>query len=177
MQDSGLVRRIDELGRIVIPKEIRRTLRIRSGDAIEINKEGENLVLKKHSPFKDFGRLVESVADILSATLEKECVITDSDRIIHSSKKQGIEKGVLLTAFCNQLMNERKTCLYKSIEEKIPNLYIAEHVNEIKERLFVPIVKDGDCYGLMVISSLNKPLCQEDYSHIDLTLKILLGNL
>ncbi len=177
MQNSGLVRRIDELGRIVIPKEIRRTLRIRSGDAIEINKDGESLILKKHSPFKEFGKMAEQIAQTLSSTIKKECLITDTDRVIYSSKKDLVERGNLLTSFCYQVMLDRKICIYKSNEKKIPNIYLAEQTNMIKERIIAPIVKEGDCHGLMVVSSLNESITKEEYSLIDLTLKILSNNL
>ena len=177
MQNSGLVRRIDELGRIVIPKEIRRTLRIRSGDAIEISKEGETLLLTKHSPFKEYGKLATQIVQTLSTTLKKECLVTDTDRIIYSSKRKDAQIGSLLTSFCNQVMEERKSRLFKSSMQKIPSLYLAEQVDEIKERFIVPIVKDGDCYGLMVISSLDQSITSEEYSLIDLSLKILTNNL
>lgn len=177
MQNSGLVRRIDELGRIVIPKEIRRILRIRSGDAIEISKEGETLILTKHSPFKEFGKMAEQIVRILGSTLKKDCVITDTDKIIYSSKRNDVQTGVLLTSFCNQVMEDRKPQLYKSQEKKIPNLYLAEQVSQIKERFIIPIVKDGDCYGLMVISSIDQAISNEEYSLIDLSLKILTNNL
>ena len=70
MKATGIVRRIDDLGRIVVPKEIRRTLRIREGDALEIftDREGE-IILKKYSPLGEMGNFADQYAESLAQTL------------------------------------------------------------------------------------------------------------
>ena len=82
MKATGIVRRIDDLGRIVIPKEIRRTLRIREGDPLEIftNREGE-IMLKKYSPIGELGEFAASYAESLSHTTGHLICITDKFRI------------------------------------------------------------------------------------------------
>lgn len=76
MKATGIVRRIDDLGRVVIPKEIRRTLRIREGDPLEIftDREGE-IILKKYSPIGEFGMPVKLYAESLSQTMGVQCVL------------------------------------------------------------------------------------------------------
>ena len=73
-------------------------------------------------------------------------------------------------------MNERKPCLFKSNEQKIPVIYIAENVEGITQRMFVPIVKDGDCFGLVVLSAKGGEFSKEEQRLIDYTLKVLTNN-
>ena len=81
MKATGIVRRIDDLGRIVVPKEIRRTLRIREGDALEIftDREGE-IILKKYSPLGEMGNFADQYAESLAQTLGYLVCITDTEQ-------------------------------------------------------------------------------------------------
>ena len=83
MKATGIVRRIDDLGRVVIPKEIRRTLRIREGDPLEIftDREGE-VILKKYSPIGELGTLAKMYAESLAQTLDCTVCITDTDQVV-----------------------------------------------------------------------------------------------
>ena len=86
MRATGIVRRIDDLGRVVVPKEIRRTLRIREGDPLEIftDREGE-IILKKYSPIGELGQFAGEYAESLSQAPGHLVGITDSDHVIASS--------------------------------------------------------------------------------------------
>ena len=83
MKATGIVRRIDDLGRVVIPKEIRRTLRIREGDPLEIftDREGE-IILKKYSPIGELGMFAAQYCESLAQTLNCTVCITDCDQVI-----------------------------------------------------------------------------------------------
>ena len=83
MKATGIVRRIDELGRVVVPKEIRRTLRIREGDPLEIftDREGE-IILKKYSPIGELGMFAQQYAETLAQTSGHTVCITDRDQVI-----------------------------------------------------------------------------------------------
>ena len=83
MKATGIVRRIDDLGRVVIPKEIRRTLRIREGDPLEIytDREGE-VILKKYSPINDLGEFAQEYVESLFETLGTPSLIIDRDEMI-----------------------------------------------------------------------------------------------
>ena len=83
MKATGIVRRIDDLGRVVVPKEIRRTLRIREGDPLEIftDREGE-IILKKYSPIGELGQFAKQYADSLAQTTGNIVAITDKDQFI-----------------------------------------------------------------------------------------------
>ena len=82
MKSIGIVRRIDDLGRVVIPKEIRRTLRIREGDPLEIYVQGDTILLKKYSPVAELGDFAQEYAESLSETLGHIVLIADRDIVI-----------------------------------------------------------------------------------------------
>ena len=86
MRATGIVRRIDELGRVVIPKEIRRTLRIREGDPLEIytDKDGE-VILKKYSPIGEISNFAKDYTESLFRSLGHIACITDKDMIVSAS--------------------------------------------------------------------------------------------
>ena len=98
MKATGIVRRIDDLGRVVIPKEIRRTLRIREGDPLEIFTDREGgVILKKYSPIGELSEFSREYAESLQQTIGNAIIICDKDNIISVSgcpKKEYVEKKV-----------------------------------------------------------------------------------
>ena len=103
MRATGIVRRIDELGRVVIPKEIRRTLRIREGDPLEIytDHDGE-VVLKKYSPIGEIAAIARDYTDSLYRTLGHVALISDRDAVVSASgsaKREYAEKPLLESFF------------------------------------------------------------------------------
>jgi len=108
---TGVVRRIDDLGRIVIPKEIRKTLRIREGDPLEIftDKEGE-IILKKYSPIGELSEFATQYAETLAKTTGHIACITDKDTIIAvagAPKKEYLEKSI--SSEIERLIEDRVT--------------------------------------------------------------------
>jgi len=96
LKATGIVRRIDDLGRVVIPKEIRRTLRIREGDPLEIyvDREGE-VILKKYSPVGELGDFAKEYADSLYEAIGHIICITDRDNVVAvagASKKEYLNR-------------------------------------------------------------------------------------
>ncbi len=97
MKATGIVRRIDDLGRVVVPKEIRRTLRIREGDPLEIftDREG-SVILKKYSPIADLGEFAQEYADSLYEATRHIVLIADQDEVVAvagASKKSSMNVG------------------------------------------------------------------------------------
>ena len=82
---QGTVRRIDELGRIVIPKEFRRLLKIRNGEEIEMNVENDQIIIQKHSLFNDYFSIIEVISNVLLTDLNKKVIFTDLDKILLTS--------------------------------------------------------------------------------------------
>lgn len=98
MKATGIVRRIDDLGRIVIPKEIRRTMRIREGDPLEIytDRNGE-VIFKKYSPMGELGTFARQLCESLSKTAGVDCAICDRDSVIAvtgNAKKDVLEHSI-----------------------------------------------------------------------------------
>lgn len=156
MKATGIVRRIDDLGRVVIPKEIRRTLRIREGDPLEIftDKEGE-VILKKYSPIGELGDFATQYAESLHKTSGHITCISDRDTIIAvsgASKKEFLEKS--LSQDLEKVIEEKTTLVVKSTEDKAISI-IADEGMERKytSQVVSPIISEGDPIGAVILLS------------------------
>ncbi len=156
LKATGVVRRIDDLGRIVIPKEIRKTLRIKEGDPIEIftDKEGE-VILKKYSPIGELSEFATGYAETLSKTTGHIACITDKDTVIAvsgGSKKEFLEQD--LSQELEQLLEDKE--VYTSKENNEVSIPIIK--NDNKERKYnsqvvYPIISQGDVIGSVILLS------------------------
>lgn len=150
MKATGIVRRIDDLGRVVIPKEIRRTMRIREGDPLEIftNRDGE-VIFKKYSPIGELGDFASQYAEALAKTAGRPVCITDKDNVIAVSgapKKELHEKRV--SPELEKIMSEKTTFLSKG-NTNIVN--IADGTERFRAGVVVPIISEGDPIGSVVM--------------------------
>lgn len=149
MKATGIVRRIDDLGRVVIPKEIRRTMRIREGDPLEIytEKDGE-VIFKKYSPIGELGDFAITYAETLNKTAGVPTLITDRDNIIAVSgvsKKDFLEKRV--SSDIENLMSEKESFKSQGVDSGIS---IAEGMEQYNAGVVVPIVSEGDTIGSVI---------------------------
>lgn len=156
MKATGIVRRIDDLGRVVIPKEIRRTLRIREGDPLEIFTDREGgVILKKYSPIGELTDFSKEYADALQQAIGHIILIADKDAFISASgspKKDYIEKKI--SDNLEQVLNERKTALLGEGKEKTIPLYKDEEVDgKYFNQVIAPIAAEGDVIGGVIILS------------------------
>jgi AbrB family transcriptional regulator (stage V sporulation protein T) len=153
MKATGIVRRIDDLGRVVVPKEIRKTLRIKEGDPLEIftARDGE-VILKKYSPMGELNEFAQTYAESLGEVYGYGVVITDSDSIIavsKISKKDYKEKNI--SSDLEEFISNRNTKYLEgndmiSLHRDDPGEYSAQYI--------VPIISDsGDCIGAIVLLS------------------------
>lgn len=145
MKATGIVRRIDDLGRVVIPKEIRRTMRIREGDPLEIftEKDGE-VIFKKYSPIGELGDFAENYVETLAKTSGHGACITDRDNVIAVSglpKKELMEKPV--SHELDDIMSDRSTITCESGR----NVTIADGSDKYSAGIVVPIISEGDTIG------------------------------
>ncbi|MDI9510210.1 MAG: stage V sporulation protein T [Clostridiales bacterium] len=152
MKATGIVRRIDDLGRVVVPKEIRRTLRIREGDPLEIftDREGE-IILKKYSPIGELGQFAKQYADSLAQTTGNIVGITDKDQFIAVSgttKKDLLGKGI--SRELEDLINERESII-ASNEDKNYVSITNDDDNEFLYQVICPIISEGDAIGSVII--------------------------
>lgn len=153
MKATGIVRRIDELGRIVIPKEIRRTLRIREGDPLEIYTDREGgIILKKYSPIGELASFAIDFAEALSTTFGLTAVISDRDTILAASgehKRDYAERPV--SGAFEDAINARTT-KQTTGSEVIP-LVSGENQALTTSQVIAPISMDGQPIGAIVLIS------------------------
>jgi AbrB family transcriptional regulator, stage V sporulation protein T len=154
MKATGIVRRIDDLGRVVIPKEIRRTLRIREGDPLEIfvDREGE-VILKKYSPIGELGDFAKEYADSLYEATGHIACIADRDVIIAvsgASKKEYLNKPVWSSI--EQAMTDRKTVQTKGGEVGTKTDE-DEESGKLTNQVVAPVIAEGDPIGAVILMS------------------------
>ena len=158
MKATGVVRRIDDLGRVVIPKEIRKTLRIKEGAPLEIftDKEGE-IILKKYSPIGELTEFASGYAETLSKTTGHIAFITDKDTVIAVSgghKKEYLEQDV--SDELEQLMEDKE--VYTSKDNSDIAMPITKNEKNDKKsngQVVYPIISNGDTIGTVILLSKN----------------------
>lgn len=152
MKATGIVRRIDDLGRVVIPKEIRRTLRIREGDPLEIfvDRDGE-VILKKYSPISELGDFAQEYAESLYESTNHTTIISDRDQTIAvagGSRKEYLEKRV--GSILEDAMENRKTI----VETESGQHDLCKELYEtISSYVVAPIIAGGDPIGTIMMIS------------------------
>ena len=154
MKATGIVRRIDDLGRVVIPKEIRRTMRIREGDPLEIytSNDGE-VIFKKYSPINELSGGAVQAAEVIQKIGGAPVVIFDKDHVVAVAgvgKKEFNERRV--SAALDDLIENRKSYLFSSKND--PRLMPVEGVNRYAMAVY-PILSSGDVTGAVAF------LCNE----------------
>ncbi len=155
MKATGIVRRIDDLGRVVIPKEIRRTLRIREGDPLEIftDREGE-VILKKYSPIGELNEFATEYAESLNESINAITIITDRDNVITiagGSKKEYLEKRV--SKDLEKMMETRDIKVINEIDKLVPITIEESDMSKYTSQVIVPIVTQGDPIGAVILLS------------------------
>lgn len=156
MKATGIVRRIDDLGRIVVPKEIRRVLRIREGDPLEIftGKDGE-IVLKKYSPLGELGTFAQQYVDSIAQILNCPVCVADRDQIIAvagMSKKELVGKSIHKEL--EEVINDREAILARKGDTHFINITgdDAEYEGEVVQT----IICEGDAIGAVIVLSKDK---------------------
>ena len=155
MKATGIVRRIDDLGRVVIPKEIRRTLRLREGTPLEIftDREGE-IILKKYSPMVELAAFATQYADAMAQTTGMLVCITDRDQVIAFSggpKKNVLQK--MISKQLEQMIHERETIIAER-ESKNFIPVAGEEIDGVTAEVIAPIICEGDPIGAVALLSV-----------------------
>ena len=146
MKATGIVRRIDDLGRIVIPKEIRRTMRIREGDPLEIytSREGE-VIFKKYSLLGGLEDFTAQLCETMSRSTGGSCAVTDRDTVIAiagGGKRELLGKRI--TASLEELMESRRHYQHSSGAQGIP---VSDSAAQFVILAAAPILAEGDLLG------------------------------
>jgi len=160
MKATGIVRRIDDLVRVVIPKEIRRTLRIREGDPLEIFTDREGgIILKKYSPIEELTDFSKEYAESLQEVIGHIILISDKDAFISvsgTSKDDYEDRKV--SQRLDELMEERKSVLLGIGNKEVIPLHKDDSLSGYKYQVIAPIIAKGDAIGSVIILSKDEEI-------------------
>ncbi len=152
MKATGIVRRIDDLGRVVIPKEIRRTMRIREGDPLEIYTDADGeVIFKKYSPMGELNDFAAQLCESMSRTTGLPAAVCDRDSVIAAA---GAGRRELLDRHIStelaQLMEARRAYTVPPSERGVP---VTASPDAPQAEVVVPILSGGDVLGAVVFLS------------------------
>ena len=156
---TGIVRRIDELGRIVIPKEIRKNLRIKNGDNLEIVVDGENITLKKYSQIENAMDMAQVYAESFYQVLKYNVIVTDTDKIVAIAgnlKKKYINMGI------SESIERMKETRDTFVERKKKEIEISPGIKEFGYYTVSTIINNGDSIGAVIILSTETPMLEQE---------------
>ena len=147
---SGIVRRIDNLGRVVIPKEIRKTLKIKENEQVEINVLDDSIVLNKYSDIHEYDKSINNLIDIIKSVYDRDIIITNLDKIVLTTKDYKDYINLELSPYLANIVDNRK-----DVSELIPvNLSLNSNMLDIKVSYSIKsIIVNGDMIGLLILLS------------------------
>ena len=147
---SGIVRRIDNLERVVIPKEIRKTLKIKENEQVEINVLDDSIVLNKYSDIHEYDKSINNLIDIIKSVYDRDIIITNLDKIVLTTKDYKDYINLELNPYLANIVDNRK-----DISELIPvNLSLNSNMSDIKVSYSIKsIIINGDMIGLLILLS------------------------
>lgn len=162
MESKGIVRRVDELGRVVLPREMRKSLNVRVGTKLEIGiVDGNKFLLTKYSEMNSLKEYSDAVAAAISVSIEHDVLISDMENVLSANKKKYLNKQ--FTEEVQELIYNKEIVIKKQEEGSEMLNFFPGTENEYCCQLIVPIVKDGDAIGAVIIlASENK--CFNDAS-------------
>ena len=174
MKTTGVSRRIDDLGRIVIPKEIRKDLKIRSGELLEIMVDDENIILSKHSTMIGITETANLCVDSVNDALNINMIITDRDKVIAASsqvRKKYLDKDLTIE------ISER-IIKHQAVVEKEPTILKITD-DDVEETGYVafPIIVDGDVAGSVIVFGQNGRLSEVEEKIAEIISKFLSRNI
>ena len=152
MKATGIVRRIDDLGRVVIPKEIRRTMRIREGDPLEIYTDKDGVVIfKKYSPMNGLSDFAAHICDAVAKSCAVGTAVSDRDTIVAAA---GIPRrdlvGKQVSAGLEDIMRERQVYCHADGSALLP---VSDGSDKYHISVAAPIISEGDLMGSIILFS------------------------
>lgn len=152
MKSTGIIRRIDDLGRVVIPKEIRKNLNIKENDSLEIFIDGENIILKKYSNLSKVEKLFNKYINILNEITSNSVIITDREKVLATTKKEEKLIGKEISAYLDNILESRN----KVLSNDNSGLEITKG-NILEGNYYIlPMIVNSDINGLIIIISNNE---------------------
>ncbi len=171
MKTTGITRRIDDLGRVVIPKEIRKNLNIKDGESLEINVNGEDeIVLRKHSSMEKINGIFKYGINELAKLLNAEIFVTSLEKfILESNNTENSLIGKKISSFLDNIVDNRET--YSKSTSEVVSLtddVMIKNACEIR-----PIIPHGDMEGLLVVCFNSNSPENRDIKLVDYMAKLL----
>lgn len=155
MSDFKSARRVDELGRVVIPKEIRRACRMRGGDLVKIYIKEETVCIEKYSPVKDITTFADDFVTALSKATGKEVMVTDTNEVITLSKSKKEYAGKQLVASFSELIKGGKSVICNKVDGA-DTVAVFDGQEEFFGEFIIPFSADGDVIGSVVVFTTEK---------------------
>ena len=158
MKSTGVIRRIDSLGRVVLPKEIRKTLKLNSGDLLQIFTQKDQIVLEKYSPLSNFDKTTASVLNVLYKVLNLPAVITDKKCVVSAVGVAGRLKGAPLNdSFISVIENKGSFLINYSDGAPLKTLTKSEDESRFISQIIVPVLdSENTAIGSVVVFSETK---------------------
>lgn len=171
MKSTGVIRKIDELGRIVLPKEIRRNLGIRDGENLEIYVENDHILLKKYSKMQDYSEIIKNLANIVNNTYDFKIIITDRDKVLYS----GVDKLEVNSDIDEKLIH----CIHsrESVSKSILETYNFKGESLTGYYLILPIISSIDCLGLIILYHENKSIPEYHFDLLKFISNIIISKI
>lgn len=170
MKATGIIRRIDNLGRIVIPKEIRDSLRLNEGNNLEIYVEDNKIILGKYDTLKKLEDFAQTLTDAVYAQLKDNVIITNNEKIIAFSGNNGKNYiGEKISLLLEEFIKKRENILIKEKED----LLLTEDFSLFASYIVKPIIINGDVVGLVIILSTDKVMTEDDKTMIEVITRFL----
>jgi len=172
MKTTGIIRRIDDLGRVVIPKELRKTLRIKNGESLEIFVDNEDIILKKYSPMESIEEAASRYVDSFNKVIKHSVIVTDKDRVIAASGNLGKRYlGKQISEFTERGIERRDSF----VERQKKTFSFIEGIEDFGYYSFCSIISDGDTIGSVIIISLDNPIMESEEKMANILAKLLAG--
>lgn len=173
MKTTGIIRRIDDLGRVVIPKELRKTLRIKNGDSLEIFVDNEDIILKKYSPMESIEEAASKYVESFSQVIKHSVIVTDKNKVIAVSgplKKRYLGKEI--SEFTERGIERRDSF----VERQKKTFSFVDGVEDFGYYSFSSIISEGDTIGSVIIISTESPILESEEKMAVILSKLLSSN-
>lgn len=158
MKSTGIVRRIDSLGRVVLPKEIRKTLKLITGNLLQISVEGEKIVFEKYSPISSFDKTTEAVSENLYSVIGMPVVVTDKERVVKAFGKAKHLKGEKLSEEFSKIIENKSSFIVNASEGgSVKKITASGNEDLFLSQIIVPVITNEQEGAGSVIVLDDKP--------------------
>ena len=163
MKSTGMIRKIDDLGRIVIPKEIRKTLKIREGETLEIYIEGDRIILSRYAPLGDFIEDIVALSESVSNNTDSNICITDAKQVVIATGY--LEKEYLYKDITKELLEKMdERILWQNKGENKIKIIENDEVVKNCNQVIMPIIYEGSVLGSVILltNDTNKKITETE---------------